>query len=61
MRKKAEEMSKAKRKQALPAVLWNSMGSTAVRWVIKMQGSMWFSTSMALHSECQIESIMPAS
>lgn len=40
MRKQAEEMSKAKRKQAFPAVSWPSVGGTAVRWVIKTQGSM---------------------
>lgn len=39
MRKKAEEMGKAKRKQPFPVVLWTSVEGTAVRWVIKLQGS----------------------
>lgn len=39
MRKKSEEMGKAKRKQPFPAVSWTSVGGTAVSWVIKMQGS----------------------
>lgn len=38
MRKKAEEMGKAKGKQAFPAVSWTSVGGTAVRRVIKRRG-----------------------